>query len=92
MSYAPQLLTVGTDDPIVTPASVEAYLEKLRSAGHPTEYWSYEEKTHAFLDSGTNAFLGSSFEADAPPALDVMIRFLDGVFYAEQGEGDSGRL
>jgi len=86
----PQLLTVGTDDPVVSPASVEAYLEKLRSAGHPAEYWSYEGKSHAFLDSGANALLGSSFEADAPPALDVMLRFLDGVFYAERAEGDSG--
>jgi len=86
----PQLLTVGTDDPVVSPASVEAYLEKLRSAGHPAEYWSYEGKSHAFLDSGANALLGSSFEADAPPALDVMLRFLDGVFYAERAESDSG--
>jgi len=76
----PQLLTVGTDDPVVTPASVKAYLKKLQSAGHPASYWEYEGRSHAFLDSGSNALLGSSFEADAPAALDVMIRFLDGVF------------
>jgi acetyl esterase len=57
----PQLLTVGTDDPVVTPASVEAYLKKLQSAGHPAEYWEYEGRSHAFLDSGSNAILGSSF-------------------------------
>ena len=76
----PQLLTVGTDDPVVTPASVKAYLQKLESAGHPAEYWEYEGRSHAFLDSGSNAVLGTSFEADAPAALDVMIRFLDDVF------------
>ena len=76
----PQLLTVGTDDPVVTPASVKAYLKKLQSAGHPASYWEYEGRSHAFLDSGSNAMLGSSFEADAPAALDVMIRFLDDVF------------
>jgi acetyl esterase len=86
----PQLLTVGTDDPVVTPASVNAYHEKLRSAGHPAEYWAYDGKSHAFLDSGSNAFLGSSFEADAPPALDVMIRFLDGVFYRELEDERAG--
>jgi len=76
----PQLLTVGTDDPVVTPASVKAYLQKLESAGHPAEYWEYEGRSHAFLDSGSNAILGTRFEADAPAALEVMIRFLDDVF------------
>ncbi len=76
----PQLLTVGTDDPVVTPASVKTYLQKLEAAGHPASYWEYEGRSHAFLDSGSSAILGSSFEADAPRALDVMIRFLDGVF------------
>jgi acetyl esterase len=76
----PQLLTVGTDDPFVTPASVKAYLQKLESAGQPAEYWEYEGRSHAFLDSGSNAMLGTSFEADAPAALDVMIQFLDDVF------------
>ncbi|MCP5057282.1 MAG: alpha/beta hydrolase [bacterium] len=76
----PQLLTVGTDDPLVTPASVKAYLQKLESAGHPAEYWEYEGRSHAFLDSGSNTVLGTNFEADAPAALDVMIRFLDDVF------------
>jgi len=79
----PQLLTVGADDPVTTPASVQAYLQKLKSAGHPADYWEHEGRSHAFLDSGENALLGTSFEADAPPALDVMIRFLDGVFYKD---------
>ena len=74
----PQLLTVGSDDPLVTPSSVKAYMKQLQSAGHVTQYWEYEGRSHAFLDSGSNAILGSSFEADAPPALNVMIEFLDG--------------
>ena len=76
----PQLLTVGTEDPVVSPASVKAYLGKLESAGQSAEYWEYDGRPHAFLDSGSNAILGIRFEADAPEALDVMIRFLDDVF------------
>ena len=77
----PQLLTVGSSDPVVTPESVKAYVSALRAAGHSAQYWEHAGRSHAFLDSGSNAFLGISFEADAPPALDVMISFLDGVFY-----------
>jgi acetyl esterase/lipase len=76
----PQLLMVGSEDPLVTPASVKAYLDALQAAGHSTRYWEFEGRSHAFLDSGSNALLGSSFEADAPPALNVMIAFLDEVF------------
>ncbi len=75
----PQLLTVGSEDPVVTPDSVRTYLEALRAAGHPAEYWEYDGRSHAFLDSGSNLLLGTRFETDAPEALDVMIRFLDGV-------------
>lgn len=77
----PQLLTVGGDDNLVTPASVKAYAKKLEAAGQPVEYWEYEGKPHAYLDSGSNVVLGTNFASDAPPALDVMIRFLDDVFY-----------
>ena len=79
----PQLLTAGSEDSVVTPASVKAYQARLVSAGHEAEYWEHTGRPHAFLDSGSNAALGISFEADAPPALDVMIEFLDGVFYPE---------
>jgi acetyl esterase/lipase len=77
----PQLLTVGSDDTLVTPASVKAYVGKLRSEGHTARYWEHQGRSHAFLDSGSNAILGTSFEADAPQALDVMISFLDEIFY-----------
>ncbi|MCZ6640212.1 MAG: alpha/beta hydrolase [Gammaproteobacteria bacterium] len=77
----PQLLTVGSDDSLVTPASVKAYVDRLQAEGHTVEYWEHQGRSHAFLDSGSNAVLGISFNADAPPALDVMISFLDEVFY-----------
>jgi len=77
----PQLLTVGSDDSLVTPESVKSYMKELQSAGHPVRYWEHEGRSHAFLDSGSNAILGISFEADAPPALDIMISFLDDLFY-----------
>jgi len=80
----PQLLIVGSEDPLVTPASVRDYDAALRAAGHETQYWEYEGQSHAFLDSGSNMLLGSSFAADAPPALDVMIDFLDRVFYQDE--------
>lgn len=77
----PQLLTVGSEDPVVTPASVKFYAKSLQSAGHPTRYWEYQGRSHAFLDSGSNLILGSSFEADGPEALDVVIEFLNEIFY-----------
>ena len=77
----PQLLTVGSEDSLVTPASVKSYRELLQSAGHTVRYWEYRGRSHAFLDSGSNVFLGSGFETDAPEALNVMIEFLDEIFY-----------
>ena len=79
--FPPQLLTAGSEDPVVSPESVQAYVSMLRLAGHTATYWEYKGKSHAFLDSGSNVLLGSSFEADAPMALNVMIEFLDEVFY-----------
>jgi acetyl esterase/lipase len=77
----PQLLTVGSNDPLVSPASVKTYMKALQAAGQPVQYWEYQGKSHAFLDSGSNWLLGTSFELNAPPALKVMIRFLDDIFY-----------
>ncbi|MBO6701124.1 MAG: alpha/beta hydrolase [Pseudomonadales bacterium] len=82
----PQLLIVGSEDPLVTPSSIKAYHAALQAAGQQSQYWEYVGKSHAFLDSGSNMILGSSFEADAPPALDVMISFLNQVFYGEHAE------
>jgi acetyl esterase len=86
-SLPTQLFIVGSEDPLVTPSSVKAYINELQSAGHPSEYWEYEGKSHAFLDSGSNALIGSNFESDAPPALDVMIGFLDDVFVTHSSHG-----
>jgi len=75
----PQLLTVGSKDDLTTPELVSAYKAKLEEAGHPVEYWVHEGRPHAFLDSGTNDYLGISFDKDAIPALEVMLDFLDKV-------------
>ncbi|MCB0570793.1 MAG: alpha/beta hydrolase [Phaeodactylibacter sp.] len=77
----PQLLTVGEKDNLTTPESVRHYMGKLQAAGQPVEYWEYEGRPHAFLDSGVNPYLGNSFEKDAPTALDRMLAFLNAVFY-----------
>ncbi|GAA4401442.1 hypothetical protein GCM10023187_15620 [Nibrella viscosa] len=78
----PMLFTVGSNDNLTTPASIETYIAKLKEAGHTNiAYWVYEGRPHAFLDSGSNPFLGTSFQKDAPAALDKMIAFLDTIFY-----------
>ena len=76
----PQLLTVGSEDKLTTPESIKIYQEELKSKNQISEYWIHDNRNHAFLDSGTNIFLGSKFEEDAPEALDKMISFLDTVF------------
>ena len=76
----PQLLTVGTEDTLTTPALVGAYAQALRDAGQPVAYWEHDGRPHAFLDAGSNAVLGIRFEDDAPPALAKMLQFLDSVF------------
>ena len=80
----PQFFIVGSKDSLTTPASVRQYIEKLELFNHKTEYWEYEDKSHAFLDSGSNFFLGSNFKEDAPQAIDMMIEFLDRVFNIER--------
>ena len=77
----PQLLTVGSEDPLTTPESVQGYQAALIAAGQTAQYWEHEGRGHAFLDSGSNALLGVSFADNAPEALDVMLGFLDKVFY-----------
>lgn len=78
----PLLFTVGSEDKTTTPVSIEAYIEKLETAGHTNiQYWIHEGRPHAFLDSGSNEFLKIKFEEDAPPALEVMLNFLNTIFY-----------
>lgn len=76
----PQFFSVGSKDNLTTPESVKAYVDKLAAAGQEVTYWVHEGRPHAFLDSGSNDFLGISFTKDAPEALDRMLAFLDGVF------------
>ncbi len=81
----PMLFTVGEKDDLITPASVKNFIGKLKKAGYTElEYWEYEGRPHAFLDSGSNDFLGTSFEKDAPAALNVMLDFLNKHFYGKE--------
>ncbi|HTE01420.1 MAG TPA: alpha/beta hydrolase [Mucilaginibacter sp.] len=77
----PQLFTVGSKDNIVLPEWVQGYVKTLKDAGQPAEYWEYEGRPHAFLDSGGNKSLGTTFDKDAIPALERMLKFLNGIFY-----------
>lgn len=78
--FPPQLITVGSNDKTTPPDQVKAYFDLLKSNGHPAKMWVYENKPHAFLDSGSNEYLGIEFEKDAIEAIQVMIQFLDDVF------------
>ena len=77
----PVLCTSGSIDYVVPPASVEAFVDSLRDHGHDVEYWIHEGRNHAFLDGGSNPFLGTEFNRDGIPALLKMIEFMDQVFY-----------
>ena len=78
----PLFFSVGSNDNLTTPASIETFIAKLKEAGHSNiDYWVHEGRPHAFLDSGSNQFLGTSFQKDAPEALNKMIRFLNRIFY-----------
>ncbi|MCB0634820.1 MAG: hypothetical protein KDD15_34045, partial [Lewinella sp.] len=72
----PLLFTVGENDPLVSPGSVREFIAKLENMGQrPIEYWEYPGQSHAFLDAGDH------FEEKAIPALEVMVEFLDKIFY-----------
>jgi acetyl esterase/lipase len=90
----PQLLTVGSEDLLTTPASVKNYMAKLKDAGHHVQYWEHDGRGHAFLDSGSGTLWRAGFENDAPPALNVMIAFLNEIFYsaAQSGHVSAPRL
>jgi acetyl esterase len=78
----PLLFTVGSEDDTTPPTSIETYIEKLKAAGHTDiQYWIHEGRPHAFLDSGSNEYLKINFEDDAPPALKMMLDFLNTIFY-----------
>lgn len=75
----PQLFTVGSNDQLTTPAIITAYVQSVRDAGQSAELWINQGRPHAFMDSGTNAYLGISFNNDAIPAIKIMIAFLNQV-------------
>jgi acetyl esterase len=77
----PQLIVIGSEDRLIKPSLTEEYYAKLEQAGHPAQYWVHEGRGHAFLDSGSSFILGTSFEQDAPEALNIMINFLNHIFY-----------
>lgn len=81
MDYPPMLFTVGSKDNLTTPASIRAFMDKVSAAGHDQlTYWENEGRPHAFLDGGSNEFLGIEFNRDAIPALNYMLDWLEQTF------------
>jgi acetyl esterase len=76
----PQFIHVGSNDKTTPPELIKAYISKLKENGQQVDYWEYDGKPHAYLDSWKNEFLGTEFTRDAPHAIDKMIEFLDFVF------------
>lgn len=77
----PHFCAVGSHDNLTTPGLVKEYVDALKVVGHDVTYWEHMGRPHAYLDSGANQFLGTSFEKDAPIAIDQILAFLDSVFY-----------
>lgn len=80
----PVLCTVGSLDMLVPPASIQDFVNLMNESGQTATFWIHEGRNHAFLDGGTNAFLGTEFERDGIPAIIKMIDFMDQVFYSGQ--------
>ncbi len=77
----PQLVITGSEDKLIKPSLSREYHAKLKQAGQPTKFWLHKGRGHGYLDSGSSLVLGTKFERDAPEALDVMIDFLNRIFY-----------
>lgn len=77
----PVFCHVGTKDDLITPELLKPYLEQLKKAGYKVDYWEHKDRPHAYLDSGSNEYLKTSFEKDAIEPLEKIIEFLNGVFY-----------
>lgn len=75
--YPPMFFHVGSEDSTTPPETVEAYVSKLKVAGHPVEYKVYEGLKHAYLDNGCNDYFQQCFDEDAVPVLNDMIEFLN---------------
>lgn len=79
--HPPVFLHVGEKDNTTTPESIKAYERTLAAKGTKTLYKVYPDKPHAYLDSGSNEYLGTSFEKDAITPIEDIITFLEDVFY-----------
>ncbi|MBL7471795.1 alpha/beta hydrolase [Robertkochia sediminum] len=79
--HPPVFLHVGEKDNTTTPESIKAYEMAIAATGAQTLFKIYPGKPHAYLDSGNNEYLGTSFEKDAIIPIEDMITFLKGVFY-----------
>jgi acetyl esterase len=78
----PMFFSVGSEDFITPPETVELFINKLLEAGQKnTKYFVHTGRGHAFLDTGANLTLRTEFKVDAPPVLDKMITFLNKYFY-----------
>lgn len=77
----PHFIVRGTKDPIISQKMVQTYVDKLKAAGHKTEYLEVEGAGHAFFDWKPDATTIATFNKYGVPYAAKMRVFFDEVFY-----------
>jgi acetyl esterase len=77
----PHFIVRGTNDPIVSNAMVQPYVDVLQKAGQKVEYVQVEGAGHAFFDWKPDATTRSTFTQLGVKYADAMRTFFDKVFY-----------
>jgi acetyl esterase len=77
----PHFIVRGTNDPLVSNAVVQPYVEVLQKAGQKVEYIQVEGAGHAFFDWKPDVTTRSTFVQIGVPYADAMRTFFDSIFY-----------
>lgn len=80
-----QYLLRGTQDPLITHAGVQAFVDALNAAGQPVEYVQVEGAGHAFFDWKPDSNTKATFARYGVPYAAKMKAFFDHVFYPQRG-------
>jgi acetyl esterase len=80
----PQYLLLGTQDPLIRDADVQAFADALKAAGQKVEYVHVEGASHAFFDWKPDAGTKATFAKYGVPYAAKMKNFFDGIFYPDR--------